>query len=474
MAAVALVALLVAAAAPRLAPVVPALALAVVLVRAHTTALLAWPTLVGALVVLVLVLPIRRYVLPAGVPVDLEPYRIAVALVLAAWGASLLVQPDEHVSLGGLGAPLVGIAAAIGLSIAANAGAIGDAGLSPEVVKGASFLASYVLVAAFAASTLRTRADREAVVVVLAGGGTLVAVLALVESRTGFNPFDHLQGLVPELRYRADGFLSAAQEGRGGRLRVRASAQHPIALGAALVLLVPLALHLARRRRSLAWVAAAALLVLGALATVSRTAMVMLLAEVVVFAVLRPRTARRLWPALLPLVLVVHLATPGVLGAFKGAFFPKGGIVAQQRSGAATYGSGRLADLEPGLREWSRTPLAGQGYGTRITQRTDPKHNAPILDDQWLGLLLTTGAAGVAAFAWLFARAVRRLGRRSHGRDAEADLALALAAATLAFAVGMATYDAFSFVQVTFLLFLLLGLGGALLGAPQRATQSTK
>ena len=43
----------------------------------------------------------------------------------------------------------------------------------------------------------------------------------------------------------------------------------------------------------------------------------------------------------------------------------------------------------------------------------------------------------------------------------------ALAASLAAFAVGMLTFDAFSFIQVTFLAFILLGLGGVML-PPER------
>jgi len=38
-----------------------------------------------------------------------------------------------------------------------------------------------------------------------------------------------------------------------------------------------------------------------------------------------------------------------------------------------------------------------------------------------------------------------------------------MGAAILGFGIGMLTYDAFSFIQVTFLFWLLLGIAGALL-----------
>jgi hypothetical protein len=43
-------------------------------------------------------------------------------------------------------------------------------------------------------------------------------------------------------------------------------------------------------------------------------------------------------------------------------------------------------------------------------------------------------------------------------------LLTSIAASTAAYAVGMFMYDAFSFVQVTFVLFILIGLGASALG----------
>jgi O-antigen ligase len=176
---------------------------------------------------------------------------------------------------------------------------------------------------------------------------------------------------------------------------------------------------------------------------------------------------RRVLPYLVPVLLAVHVAIPGTLGAFKEAFFPKGGLVAEQQQGAGTYGSGRLADLGPGLKEWSQTPVLGQGFGTRITDRNDPRVNAPILDDQWLGTALETGAVGLFALIWLFARAVRRLGRRSREDHSERSwLCAGIAAGVFGFAMGMMTYDAFAFTQVIFLVFILLAVGAVELRHP--------
>ena len=59
---------------------------------------------------------------------------------------------------------------------------------------------------------------------------------------------------------------------------------------------------------------------------------------------------------------------------------------------------------------------------------------------------------------------MRRFGKEAKEDDSERGWLLAsIAASVAAFAVGMFTYDAFSFIQVTFLMFILVGLGAALL-----------
>lgn len=443
-------------------PVIPVgiVAMVLVLVASHRW-LFEWRTLVSLIVLCILFIPIRRYQLPAALPVNLEPYRLVVALVALAWLSSALVQSDLRIRKTGFEGPLLAFALAVLLGILSNGGRIQGLDVNQFVVKKVTFFISFALVMYMVASVVRTRRDIDQLVGLVVVGGAIVAGLAIVESRTGFNIFDHLQRVIPVLHFDASLVPKWTGE-RGGRVRAYGSAQHAIALGAALAMILPLAVYQGIRTRQGGWWVAAGLLVLGTMATVSRTAMLMLLAEAIVFVILKPGSMKRMWPLLLPLAVVAHIAAPGTIGAFKDAFFPKGGIVAQQSSGAGTYGSGRLADLQPGIHEWKRTPVLGQGFGTRVTDQADPLVNAPILDDEWLGTLLETGAAGFLALLWLFVRATRRLGRSAR-RDPSSRgwLKAGLAASTVAFAVGMATYDAFSFIQVTFLLFILLGVAAS-------------
>jgi hypothetical protein len=425
--------------------------------------LLAWRTLLGFVLVIIFMIPIRRYSVPGNLPFEIEPYRLAIAIVLAGWIASLLVDRRVKLRPTGFEGPLLLLVGATLASVLVNWNSrVMGLGVETEVIKAITFLLSFLLVVYLITSVVRTKRDVDFLLCVMVGCGVIVSGFAMLESITGYNIFNHLSGVLSFLR--TEPLPYSLTETRGARLRVYASAQHPIALSAMLVMLVPLAIYLARTQaRAWIWWSAAGVLTLGAFATVSRTGVVMLIAIVVVFLWLRPVQTRRLWPVLLPGLLVIHLVLPGSLGTLKEAFFPSGGLIAQQREGAGTNGSGRIADLGPSLSEWANAPILGEGYGTRIVDGLTP--NAPILDDQWLTTLLETGLVGALAWIWLIARLIKRLAREAKEDWSERGLlCTALASSVAAFAVGMLTYDAFSFVQVTFVFFVLLGLGAVVTG----------
>lgn len=413
-----------------------------------------WPALLCAILVVIMFVPIRRYSLPVDLPFDMEPYRALVAFIVVGWLASLLVDRRVQLRASGLEAPLGLLVLAVALSVAFNSERVNPVGI--EVIKGLTFLASFLLVFYLVVSLVRTRKMIDLVAGTLVLCGAVVGFFALIEARTAWNIFNELGGVVPLL----DPIRLPDAESRGGRLRTFGSAQHPIALGAALAMLFPLALSFAKRSGRRIWWVPAGLIALGVFATVSRTSVMMLLVAGTVLLFLRPRDMRKLIiPVIIVAPLVLHLALPGTMGSLKSAFFPEGGLVAEQQKSAGQRGAGRVADLAPALDEYARSPVIGQGYSTRVTE-DGPMENADILDNQWLKSLLEIGIVGVVAWVWLFCVAMGRLGKAARG-DPSPDgwLPAALAASIAAFAVGMVTFDAFSFIQVTFLLFIMLALG---------------
>lgn len=444
----------------------PVLIVAVLVVVARRT-LLRWESLLAGLILVILFIPIRRYALPGDLPFELEPYRLVVALLGAAWLSSLLIDPRVRLRRSGFEAPFLLFGLAVIGSIVVNPGRV--ASVEADVVKKVMFFASFFVVFYLIVSVIRRIEHVELLVKTLVAGGAVVALLAIVEARSGYNVFNHFSGVVPLL----ETLDIPDPRARGARLRVHASAQHAIALGAALVMLIPLAVYLARRTGRTRWWLLTALLGIGAVSTVSRTSVIMFFVVGATFLWLRPLETKRLLPLILPALIAVHFVVPGTLGPLKNAFFPQGGLIEEQRRGEGGRGSGRIADLGPSLRdEFAPRPILGQGFGTRIVDAE--RANALILDNQWLHSLLETGAAGAVALGWLFVRAARRLGREAR-RDVSARgwLLTAVLASVLAFAVGMLFYDAFSFIQVTFLLFILLGLGAALLSTRALAGAST-
>jgi hypothetical protein len=421
-----------------------------------------WRRILIALLLVIMFIPIRRYKLPGNLPFQMEPYRLLVMLILAAWLASLLIDERVKLRASGLDGFLAFLVLATFGSMLVNPGRV--SALEGNTVKALMFLLSFVAVFYLIVSVVRSEDVVMSLAKTLVAGGAVIAVLAVIESRTGFTPFTHLNKVFPFLK--PDPSFTIPLD-RGGSVRAFGPAEHPIALSAALVMLVPLALCVARFS-SPRWRLAVVALVIGVLSTVSRTGIVMLFVVALIFLWVRPRETKRLWPALLPLLVLTHFAAPGTLGSIKQAFFPSGGLVAQQKSnGFGCDSNGRIADVGPTFSEISHKPFLGHGFGTRIT--TGPDANACVLDDQWLGTLVDVGFIGGLAWLLFFLAIVRRFGRASKEDDSVRGWLLASVAASVgAYAVGMLTFDALGFVQVTLFLFILVGLGTAAALLPPR------
>jgi O-antigen ligase len=424
---------------------------------------LTWTELLGALILVILLIPIRRYELPGNLPFQLELYRLFVAFLMVGWFAALLVDPRISARRTGFEGPILLILGGAAASIIANPDRV--VSVSSDVEKSLMFFLSFVLVLYLTASVVRRLDSVDYLAKTLVVGGAIVAACAVYEARTGTNVFNHLGRLMPFLRDTGD--VGNYQRAGTAKLRVFGSAQHPIALSAALVMLVPLALYLYHRYRQRRWLLCSIALAAACASTISRTGVVMFAVVGVVFLWLRPQATRRLWPAVLVVPVVIHFALPGTLGAIRQSFMPQGGLVAEQQASADTTGSGRLADLSEGLAVWQRRPLLGQGFGTQVVDLTAGGVDSNILDNQWLGTLIGTGIIGLAGWLWFLVRAIRRFGAEAKRDESERGwLLTALTASIAAYSVGMLTFDAFAFIQVSFLLFIFIGLGAALLAEP--------
>ena len=202
----------------------------------------------------------------------------------------------------------------------------------------------------------------------------------------------------------------------------------------------------------------------------------MLVAELVVFLWLKRAETVRMLPMLVPLLIVCQIVMPGTLGTFKAILFPEQGLIAEQQGGAGT-GSGRIADIGPALDELVARAVLRSGLRhapdqrhRRTRQRADPRRRVARHAARGRASSARSACSGstcAPSGCWR--------GRRRPTTATSSWLTTALAASITAFAVGMLTFDAFSFIQVTFLSFVLLGMGAvALRLGPQRTTASTQ
>lgn len=425
-----------------------------------------WSWVVACVLVTMILIPNDgRYLLAAHFPIQMEPYRVVVGAIVVGWLIALLVDPRVRARSSGLDGPMIVIILATLGSEVVNPGRVST--LSSYVVKAVMLFATLVFVFYLVVSVVRTRAVVERLLTVLVTAGAIEGLGAIYQRRSNTNIFDSMHFLLPGFNF--EGLQGALGQARGGYLRATASAGHPIELSATMAMLLPLAVYLAISRRQKRWWLAAILLLGGDFAGGSRTGIISLAVILLVFLWLRPRATLRCWPALLPALIAVHFVAPGALGGVQAGFFPAGGLIAQQshvfvEKGGHVTDNSRLSRWGPSFAEYlQHNPLFGEGFGTRVTGdlpdgKQNPADNANVLDDEWLTTFLETGLVGLIGWMWLIGRAVRRLAARAkvEGATHNGWLFVALAGAIASFAASMAFYDAFSFIQATTVLFVLL------------------
>ena len=434
---------------------------------ATRTTLWTWGNAMALLTGVIWLVPIRLYRLPIDVGIGIEPYRVLVLLlvvVLVVWAAS----GRGSINACGAERPLILLASAAIVTQIVNYQDLTGSGGESAALKALSYFLSMILVFLLVASLLTTRDQIDSALRTLVAGAVVVALFAIYEGRTNYNVFNHLNEWVPLLEKQP----REVYDVRGGLLRVHASAQHPIALGVALAMMVPFAFYLAGRAhtvvRSRLWVAAAGVVSIGAISTISRTTVLVFATMMLAALVLRGAMVRPFWPLLIVLPLVAHLVAPGAMGGLYKSFSPRGGLAAELEGRPGLPGSGRLADIDPALRLWEESPIVGHGLGGLPTAPVTPGSTLEgaviIFDNQYMSTLVARAAradrrSGSCGAAWSSScapRAARRAAQRPDG---------GLLRLGLGFGAAMMFFDAFAFVQCTLVFVFLAPSGSASAGA---------
>ncbi|GGI05292.1 O-antigen ligase family protein [Egicoccus halophilus] len=304
-------------------------------------------------------------------------------------------------------------------------------------------------VALFVSDTLPGRRQLHAVLKAVVVGAAACAVVGHVQFFTGFD----LPALLdlPGLDYSTpfDGVFS-----RSGMNRPAGTTLHPIEYGVVLGAALPPALHVALaapHRRRVRWWIAVALIASGVLLSVSRSGV--LAAGAALLPLLLHwdwrRRANTLLVAMAGLV-VSWLALPNLISTFRSLF----GTLETDPSAQA-----RLERFPIAFETTMQRPWLGRGLGTYTVEE------GTLLDQQLYQSAIELGLVGLALTVLLVGIAVGVgiaifLDRRRTAADAS--LAMALVGAIAALAVSSATYTAFWYRIHLSLLFLVIGLLGAL------------
>lgn len=287
----------------------------------------------------------------------------------------------------------------------------------------------------------------------------LVAAVGIVQYLVDFDPTPYLRP--PGMH--ATSFESSVGL-RGGLVRAAGTTANPIEFGVLCAMALPLAIHLGfhatqHGRRATGWWTCVALLGAGLMFSVSRSAVLgVLAAGLVLFLGWSARQRARMAVAGVAFLVMIKVAAPGLLRTFLAMF-----RTAHQDSSVQW----RTHDYATAGNLISQHPWLGRGIGTWYA----PKHE--VFDNQYLLTLVGTGVIGLLALVGIVVAALYaacRAGVLAAGIPewigtavTDRDLALSVAASLAVVLPTFATFDFLSFPTVACLLFLLVGIAAALL-----------
>lgn len=410
----------------------------------HTKRVLPW-ALAGFMAMLFLV-PFDAIDLPINLPLNSSLDRPALIALATLWLLTLAIVSGAARPRLKLTRVHFAVFAFFGLcclSIALDGHGLASMGEVSLVVKKLALLGSYIVFFIVVASVIRPReVPRYAVLMV--GLGVIVAISTIVEYRLHYNVFYSLWGKVLTITIPSEFDTPDSL----GRLTVYGPTSHPLELAALLAMVLPFAViglvDAGTRRRRVLYTLAIGLLIAGGVATSRKTSIVAPATAVLLLLAYRPRAVfRSLVTLAVVLGILVHVTSPGALGS----------VITQLEPGhfnSALTTTDRTERYDAVRPDIVSHLLLGRGY-----ESYDP-HVYRILDNEYLGLLITTGLLGVLAYLGIFGAMMGAAHRTIRGPDpVRSSLALAAFASVGVIAVASVLFDVLSFPHVPYLLFFV-------------------
>ncbi|GAA1505877.1 hypothetical protein GCM10009677_42870 [Sphaerisporangium rubeum] len=279
-------------------------------------------------------------------------------------------------------------------------------------------------------------------------GGSVPAAVAMIQFFTGIEITQYMA--LPGLVENGAGVLFE----REGFFRPSGTATHPIELGVVLAAILPLALHGAiycrdQQARKKRWLMVA-LIATALPMSVSRSAILgLFVAMIVLLPTWKPEWRLRAILIFGAASIVMRIMIPGLIGTVLNLI----SVI-----GADENSTTRTGDYDAVVAAVTQRPLFGQGFATYLPRIYR------VIDNQYLMSSLETGLVGLTALltfllaGWVLARRARKAATNEETRH----LAQCLAASSAVAIFGFGTFDAFSFPMIANVMFLLLGLTGAL------------
>lgn len=307
-----------------------------------------------------------------------------------------------------------------------------------------------VAVGVFVCDAIRNRARLDRVLRVLTAAIAIVAGFGLIQFAVGIDLTQYLN--LPGLRAASE----YSNPVRANFRRPSGTTNHPIEFGLVCAIAVPLAAHqvlraLDRGLPTARWWLCLGLVGGGAMVSLSRTAILALAIAFIVLLIALPGR-RRIFALVIGMGFIgaAGVLIPGLIGTVFRLF----SNIEEDPSVTS-----RTDDYTEAWRQVDLHPWLGRGFGTYIPSKYQ------ILDNQYLMTLIENGWVGLCAFVAIFLAGIYAAVRVCVlTREAEVrNLCACLIGCLLIGLVGAATFDLLSFGVATGLMFLLIGVCGALL-----------